>query len=131
MKKLFVSFLALSLTLPLLAEGENDKGKIPGSGLVPPVSVPIKPKPQPKINRPNSPFEQYIDCLYDGENLVFNFTIPEGECSLTVSQIDKGAISFYRFDSSEEAVVYVGEIWNATITVDTALGNSYEGYLGE
>ena len=134
MKKFFLMAVLMSgfLSPAMLADDppnppKNDSGTSPGTS----TPVTIKPRNPKPDNKPKSPFEQYVDCWYDGENLVFNFLRSEGMCSLTVSEIEKGSVAWYTFDSSSEAVVYVGEIWNATILIDTSIGNSYEGFLGE
>lgn len=94
------------------------------------------PPPKPIIlrattgsnKRPKAPSLQQITCVYDGENLHFDFVLPEGECSLTLTG---GVNAAYTFDSSElNAEVYVGGIEDETqLTLTTEYGHLYSGTL--
>ena len=133
--KFALSFLLAGLSVPMLFADENDKGPTPptppGTGNTPnwPIPVPVLPGPINPGNKPQSPEGQYIQCLYDGDNLNFWFAIPEGNCNLTVVDTDKGAVTWHFFDSSSESQIYVGTLWNAAISIDTEKGNTYEGFL--
>ena len=56
--------------------------------------------------------------------LTLDFAIPEGDCVLTVTEEQTGMSSGYSFDSAPTAQVYIGEIWNATIEINTENGHS-------
>lgn len=145
-KRLSILFAIFSLiAFPVLSDDDpgNDKGGTSGnnngnsgpggnSGMTPPSSptIPIEPKVPPTFF-PNSNYGQYVDCFYDGENLIFNFAISEGICNMTLTETEKGSVRWFVFDSSTEAIVYVGDIWNASIYINTEFGNSYEGWYGE
>ena len=80
--------------------------------------------------RPLSPSLQRITCVYDGETLVFDFVLPEGQCELTVRDIDNGYVVTETFDSSDLiAEVFVGTITDCEIELTTQKGNIYVGNL--
>lgn len=80
-------------------------------------------------NRPRTPSRQQITCIYDGECIYINFLIPEGQCSLLVTEQNLGISNCYSFDSEDETVVRLGIIKNAMLRIDTGFGKSYEGAI--
>lgn len=79
--------------------------------------------------RPQVPSRQRIDCFYENGYLHFNFTIPEGECLLTLINAETGESSQYNFNSNYPSVIYIGYIDNAEIIIDTDNGNTYQGFI--
>lgn len=79
--------------------------------------------------RPKAPSQQFVFCCYDGENLVINFDEPEGMCSMWVTDLSSNFTCQYSFESSNEAIIYVGDLSNAYIYMVTDTGAEYEGYL--
>ena len=68
--------------------------------------------------------------MYDGETLVFDFVLPEGQCELSVRGIDNGYVVTETFDSSDlVAEVFVGTITDCEIELTTQKGNTYSGVL--
>lgn len=55
-------------------------------------TVDLKKNSTHKSHRPKTPSLQRITCVYDGENLVFDFVLPEGQCELVVRSIDNGYV---------------------------------------
>lgn len=94
------------------------------------------PPPKPIIlkattgssKRPRTPSLQQITCVYDGEVLHFDFVLPEGGCTLTLTG---GVNTSCSFDSSElNAEVYVGIVSDDTeLILTTEYGNQYSGTL--
>lgn len=84
-----------------------------------------------KVNkRPQAPSLQRITCTYDGEYLVFDFVLPEGQCELTVRSIDNTNVVCETFDSNDlVAEVFVGELSDCEIELTTQKGNTYSGTL--
>lgn len=90
----------------------------------------LKPQKSVPILRPKAPSRQLISCEYDGENLLFEFELPEGMCELVLTDVLTAQTTAYVFDSSTcNAAVYVGEIYESTLTLTTSLGNVYSGTL--
>lgn len=80
--------------------------------------------------RPKAPSRQVVTCEYDGSYLTFGFVMPEGVCEATVTENVSGASQTYTFDSTPlTANVYVGELYESTVTMTTASGNTYTGSL--
>ena len=80
--------------------------------------------------RPKAPSRQVVTCSYDGQYLCFDFVVPEGECNVTVTEWYSNAVQNYTIDSSElSADVYVGELYESTVTVTTANGHTYTADL--
>ena len=93
--------------------------------------ITIQPVPKNPGGRPKIPSMQHIECWYEDGMLTLDFAIPEGDCVLTVTEEQTGMSSGYSFDSASTAQVYIGEIWNATIEINTENGHSYKGWLGD
>ena len=90
----------------------------------------IKEKKNPDIpKRRKTPSAQHINCMYADENLYITFAIPEGECTMTVTDQETGISLQYIFDTEETAEVYVGSLSSAYIELDTENGHSYEGWI--
>ena len=83
-----------------------------------------------KSLRPKAPSRQVVTCFYDGQYLCFDFVVPEGECDVTVTEWFSNAVQNYTIDSSElSADVYVGELYESTVTITTANGHTYTADL--
>ena len=97
---------------------------------VPQGTVDLKKNSTHKSHRPKAPSLQRITCVYDGETLVFDFVLPEGQCELSVRGIDNGYVVTETFDSSDlVAEVFVGTITDCEIELTTSLGHTYSGVL--
>lgn len=108
--------------------GQSVSSPMPDQTPPPMDPIVLDPIPKTKGHRPKAPSLQQITCTYDGEALNFEFVIPEGECTMTLS----GDLTMtYAFDSSElNAEVYVGTLHSDTeITLTTEYGNEYSGTL--
>ena len=66
-------------------------------------------------------------CTYDDGNLYFEFTIPEGECQLILSDPSTGETVAAGFDSAMSEPIYVGYHSTASLTVTTANCHTYTG----
>lgn len=80
-----------------------------------------------KNDKPKSPSRQSIDCIYSDGMLSLYFLMPEGEATLTVTDLSTGLSSQYIFDSTEPADIYIGELSAAYIYIETEYGHAYEG----
>lgn len=80
-----------------------------------------------KNDKPKSPSRQNIDCIYSDGILSLYFLLPEGEATLTVTDLSTGLSSQYVFDSTEPADIYIGELPSAYIYIETEYGHAYEG----
>lgn len=88
----------------------------------------IREKTSHVTQRPKAPSRQLVSCEYDGQNLLFEFELPEGMCELVLTDVLTAQTTAYVFDSSTcNAAVYVGEIYESTLTLTTSLGNVYSG----
>ncbi len=80
--------------------------------------------------RPKAPSRQVVTCAYDGEYLMFDFVVPEGECDVVVTEWFSNAQQSYTIDSSIlTADIHVGELYESTVTVTTEKGNVYTADL--
>lgn len=85
-------------------------------------------KSVPQSTRPQSPSRQEISCEYGNGCLFISFLYSEGVCSLSVTEGGEET-QVYDFDSSSEAVIFVGELTSANITITTEYGHTYKGTL--
>ncbi len=93
-------------------------------------AIPMKRASESATARPKAPSRQVVTCEYDGTYLTFGFVLPEGVCEATVTENFSGAFQTYTFDSTPlTADVYVGELYESTVTMTTASGNTYTGSL--
>lgn len=125
MKKKVLLFLVLFLSL-FFCKAYSTENTADNKGAAKPVLITkIKGNPQ----RPHSPSAQEINCMYIDGYLNFSFKYPEGICELTVSEQISGETYQYVFDSSSEAVIFVGELTEAHLLITTENGHSYQGSL--
>ncbi|MDE7438867.1 MAG: hypothetical protein K2M93_10330 [Muribaculaceae bacterium] len=54
----------------------------PNTTISNPVPVPVKDVDNSSFGRPKAPSKQHIECWYCDGELSFDFVIPEGECTL-------------------------------------------------
>lgn len=118
--------LLLTVALPISADDKGDKKNTSNAT---PVVVSNKKEVSPF--RPKAPSRQSIECMYFDGNLSVDFFIPEGECTMTVTDSNTGISLQYIFSTEESAEIYVGNLSNAYFEFDTEAGNSYEGCLAE
>ena len=120
---ILVLMMAICLISPLgfQAQDQNSQGGKPNA-----TKVPIKNKKEPSpIARPHAPSRQQIDCYYLDGILYIEFLLPEGECQMTVTY-DCG-IEDYLFSSTIPSEIYMGELDEFDIEIETENGNTYEG----
>lgn len=79
--------------------------------------------------RPQAPSRQRIDCTYENGYLQFSFTVPEGECLLTLINNETDESTQYNFNSNYPSLIYIGYFDNAEIIIDTENGNTYQGFI--
>lgn len=90
----------------------------------------IGEKKYPELpKRRRTPSTQQIDCIYADENLYISFAIPEGECNMTVTDLETGLSLQYVFDTDESAEINVGSLSSAYLELETENGHSYEGWI--
>ena len=109
MKRILLSLIVACLIgcLPMYADG-NDNKTIGSDNRIPiEVKYPTIPS---NPGRPKVPSKQHIECWYCDGELSFDFVIPEGECTLYVTNYATGFMTQYTFDSADHADVYVGII---------------------
>lgn len=82
-----------------------------------------------KVNvtqRPQAPTRQNIDCIYDGEIIAFDFVLPDGECDVVITEYVSADEQSYIIDSSDcYAEIYVGQLYESTVTLTTERGVVY------
>ena len=126
MKKKFFTLImtCLIVGLPMYADGK-DKTTI---GSETPVIVKIEYPKNP--NSPKAPSKQHIECWYCDGELSFDFVIPEGECTLYLTDYATGFMTQYAFDSADHADIYVGSLPNGgSIEINTTSGHTYYGEI--
>lgn len=87
----------------------------------------IKPSQPPKGNRPRIPSIQCITATVDNGMLYIDFAYPEGECQLIVTDRESSKISYHYFDSGEPTQIYIGNVVEIYVVIETAAGNTYCG----
>ena len=82
--------------------------------------------------RPRCPSRQRIECTYIDGNIYIVFDIPEGNASLSITDLIDNSTSNYNFSTTASSIIYVGDIANTSqLKTETDYGNVYEGYLTE
>ncbi len=115
--------LIMAYTIAVSANAQNQLS-------TPYISINPSKSQEQKACRPKAPSLQRITCAYDGEYLVFDFVLPEGQCELTVRSIDNTNVVCETFDSNDlVAEVFVGELSDCEIELTTKKGNTYSGTL--
>lgn len=118
MKLLFFTLFLTIMSLTAFGTSSNEPNKTP-------IVISLSTH---TVNRPQAPSRQEISCKYGDGCLYFSFRYSEGVCSLSVT--DGGEeTQVYTFDSSTEAVILVGELTSADITITTEYGHTYKGTL--
>lgn len=82
---------------------------------------------KPIGSRPKAPSRQEIACTYSDDCLYFGFAIPEGECRLTMTDLNTGEVVYADFDSETPEPVYIGYHDSGEISISTEQGNTYTG----
>ena len=113
-------FFLLFITFSSVASADN-------TGTSPTTIISFS-KSKSSNDRPQSPSRQEISCEYGDGCLYLSFRYSEGVCSLSVTEIGE-VTQVYDFDSSTEAVILVGELTSADITITTEYGHTYKGTL--
>lgn len=93
-----------------------------------PVPIPVKDDTPSLPGRPKAPSKQHIECWYFDGELSFDFVIPEGECTLYLTDYSTGFMTQYTFDSSYHADISVGTLPNGgSLEIHTESGHTYTG----
>ncbi len=128
MRKLIIPGIALCAAL--IAGASTPAQKPTTRTKQKPSQVTLQKKRVDATFRPKAPSRQVVTCEYDGTYLTFGFVLPEGVCEATVTENFSGASQTYTFDSTPlTADIYVGELYESTVTMTTASGNTYTGSL--
>lgn len=122
MKKIIFAFILLLLPIISVAQSNSSNDKPTDKRPV------LLTKSVPQSTRPQSPSRQEISCEYGNGCLFISFLYSEGVCSLSVTEGGEET-QVYDFDSSSEAVIFVGELTSANITITTEYGHTYKGTL--
>lgn len=125
--KIVVSAAILLCSASLLGQTQSTNPQNKRTDIV----VVLKQPTKNVSGRPKAPSRQSIECMYFDGNLSVDFFIPEGECTMTVTDSNTGISLQYIFSTEESAEIYVGNLSNAYFEFDTEAGNSYEGCLAE
>lgn len=117
--KFLILMTLVSLCVGVIyAQTANTEKKIPEVR-----KIPLAKRNLPSC--PKAPSAQSVECLYDGENLYIEFTLPEGECELEIQDLEN--MSYHTFDSSVMNVISVGRLTEGTLYLTTESGQSYQG----
>lgn len=81
-----------------------------------------------RTTRPRVPSRQHIDCWYGDGVLNLNFVIPEGNCTLYITDLKTSFTRMFIFDSTEPTELFVGPLTEAYIEIATSNGHTYEGW---
>lgn len=129
MKKKLLSIIGLGLFVISPINAGEDDSKVLGTDTPIPVKI-VLPSLPSNPHRPKAPSKQHIECWYCDGELSFDFVIPEGECTLYVTDYATGFITQYSFDSSDHANVYVGALPNGgSLEIHTETGHTYTGTI--
>lgn len=126
MKKKLITLLGLCFIggLSMYADGNYNKTVSPDT------TVPVRIVYPETKGRPKAPSKQHIECWYCDGELSFDFVIPEGECTLYLTDYATGFMTQYAFDSADHADIYVGSLPNGgSIEINTTSGHTYYGEI--
>lgn len=88
------------------------------------------PKINPKGNRPKAPSMQEIECSYSDGWLNISFRLNEGMATLYIYDSDQTTLRTQQvFYTDSEASLYVGDLNDAYLLIDTSYGHQYEGWI--
>ncbi|MDE5806969.1 MAG: hypothetical protein K2H76_02550 [Muribaculaceae bacterium] len=118
----------LMMTSPFSLQAGNDD---PKKDTTVSQTIVVSKKKEVHPYRPKTPSRQSIECIYSDETLYVSFFIPEGECTMTVTDAETGLSLQYLFPTEETAEIYVGSLNAAYFEFETEAGHAYEGWLGE
>lgn len=121
-----LSKIILTASVLMLGTGVADADNGNQSGSADFKQIVLNPG-RPVGHRHNAPSRQSVMCTYDDGNLYFEFTIPEGQCQLILSDPSTGETVVAGFDSYVTEPVYVGYHSTASLTVTTANCHTYTG----
>lgn len=89
----------------------------------------IGPKPKPPT-RPKAPSGQVVEASYEDGYVYLNFKYSEGPAVLYVFDFDGTTLrSQHMFSTDSEAAVYIGNVSEAYLLVETSNGHEYEGWI--
>ena len=89
----------------------------------------FKPLPKPP-GRPKAPSAQVVMASYEDGYVYLNFKYSEGPAALYVFDFDGTTLrSQHMFSTDSEAAVYIGNVSEAYLLVETSNGHEYEGWI--
>lgn len=113
-----ITLISLSSSFAMTASSDSE------------IKIPIRPNTDTsKGDRPKAPSMQSVDCSYEDGWIDITFRVPEGYCTLIVTDLNHYTSQTYSFDSATTAHIYIGELTNALISISTANGHQYEGEI--
>lgn len=125
-KRIFIPLVLLTLASPGAAADKPATSPQPAKQQ----TVIFTPTYNKKTDKPRVPSRQHIYCLYSDGSLDIEFSISEGEATLTV-ECPSGDIQLHYFDSSEPTTIYIGSVTEASLTISTATDHSYSGIISK
>ena len=123
-KKILLLMIIACFSLTTQAQTPNStSGSFSGGGII------FVPKP-PIKGRPKAPSMQEIECSYSDGWLNISFRLNEGMATLYIYDSDQTTLRSQQiFYTDSEASLYVGDLNDAYLLIDTSYGHQYEGWL--
>ncbi|MBD5372365.1 MAG: hypothetical protein HDR75_03345 [Bacteroides sp.] len=123
MKKLALYFMALlpiaGLVFPALADDSSKQDD--------PKRIIVVPRP---VHRPKAPSRQAVTCLYYSDGtLSIEFLYSEGNYSLSITQSEEELATVFNLSSDQIETIYVGNLTDAEICIETEDGHTYYGTI--
>ena len=126
LKLSMITALAIILTSTPFIKADGKSPATDSGGKI----IIIIDNPKGENGRPKAPSKQHIECWYCDGELSFDFVIPEGECTLFLTDYATGFMTQYVFDSADHADIYVGALPDVgSIEINTASGHKYYGQI--
>lgn len=124
MKRLLSITACLTGALLIFADTPGSTtGSIGNGGVLTP------PTPKPPT-RPKAPSNQIVEATYEDGYVYLNFKYSEGSAVLYVFESDQSTLrSQHMFSTDSEAAIYIGNVTDAYLLVETSNGHEYEGWI--
>ncbi|MDE6097505.1 MAG: hypothetical protein K2G24_01310 [Muribaculaceae bacterium] len=88
------------------------------------------PKTDPKGTRPKAPSAQVVEATYEDGYLYLNFKYSEGPAVLYVYDSEQTTLlSQHMLSTESETAIYIGNISDAYLLIETSNGHEYEGWI--
>lgn len=116
----------------LLSIADNPGGRsttVDGKPIIFPPGNPTPVTP-PTPGKPKKPALSSVEGYYENGIITVSFASSEGMSELSVYSVDQSELlNQQTFYSDSEVSLYVGELNEAYILIETSAGNQYEGWL--